>query len=98
MTLGALLLGGARQVLRLTRTPPSGPALTLTRVLGARYTAQGILDLAVPHDRRLDAAVEVLHAASMLALARPGRAHARLALISAGVAAALAVGDLAARP
>jgi len=66
----------------------------LTRLLGARYAAQGALDLAVPHDRRLDAAVELLHAGSMLALAGRSRSHARLALLSAAAATALAAVDL----
>ena len=95
VALGGLLLGRPMEALRLARTSPSSTIVALTRLLGARYAVQGSLDVGVPHDRRLDAAVEGLHAASMLAIARSGRPHARLARISAGVAAAFAVMDLA---
>lgn len=91
IALGVALLARPTAASSLTRTAPSGRVIALTRVLGARYVAQGALDLAVPHDRRLDAAVELLHAGSMLLLARRDRAHARLALLSAAAATALAV-------
>lgn len=93
LALGVLLLARPDLPARLTRTPTDGRVRGITRVLGGRYAAQGALDLVLPHDRRLDVAVELLHAASMLPLARRGHPHARLALLSAGVAAALAGAD-----
>ena len=96
--LGTILLVRPAGVLLLTGTDPDGVVVALARLLGGRYLAQGALDLAVPHDRRIDAAVELIHAASMLSLARHRRQHVRPALLSAGVALALGAGDLARRP
>lgn len=75
----------------VTRTSPTRRVLLLSRVLGLRYLSQGTLDLTLRPDRRIDVAIESLHALSMLPLARPGRPHAPLALLSAGVATLLAV-------
>ncbi|MGZ4246147.1 MAG: hypothetical protein ACXVSE_17805 [Solirubrobacteraceae bacterium] len=92
--LGAILLVRPAGMLRLTGTQPDSAVVALTRLLGGRYLAQGALDLAVPHDRHIDATVELIHAVSMLSLARSRRQHARPALLSAGIALALGVGDL----
>lgn len=95
VALGAVLLARPSVVPRVTRSRPAREVRIVTRILGARYLVQGALDLAVPHDPRLDAAAEILHAASMMPFARRGRPHARAALTSAGLAAALAVAQMA---
>lgn len=74
--------------------PPAG---WLVRLLGARMLAQSAVELArtTPTVVRLGAAVDALHAASMLAVAgrRPGYRHA--ALTSAAIAATSAAAGLA---
>lgn len=93
--LGALLLTRPSLGPQLTGTPATSRVRLLSRVLGLRYLAQGAIDLTLRPDRRVDIAIEVVHALSMLPLARPGRPHARLALLSAGVAATLAAAETA---
>lgn len=95
VALGGLLLSRPAALAHLAESRPSGKVLPAMRLLGGRYLVQGTVDLVLPHDRRIDAGVEVLHAASMLPLAWRSRRHARLALLSAGVAATLAAADLA---
>lgn len=90
LALGALLCGRPSLVPRLTRSTPTREVLLVTRILGGRYLVHGVVDLAVPHDPRLDVATELLHAASMVPFARRGRPHARAALLSVGVAVGLA--------
>lgn len=94
MALGTLLLVRPTLATRLTRVPASREARVLTRVLGGRYLGQGGLGLLQPHDPRVDAGIDLLHAGSMLPVACVARQHARLALLSAGVAVALAGADL----
>lgn len=96
VALGTLLLGRPALVSQLTRSSSSRDVRAVTRVLGARYLVQGALDLAVPHDPRLDSAIELLHAATMMPFARRGRPHARAALVSAGVALTMASAPLTA--
>lgn len=94
VALGALLIGRPVTAVRLAGSPPSSRVLVVARLLGGRYAVQGALGLVVRHDKRIDAGVELLHAASMLPLARPGRPYARAALFSAAVASVLAATDL----
>lgn len=96
VAVGLLLVARPSLVSRLTRSTSTRTVLAVTRVLGVRYLAQGTLDLAVPHDPRLDSATELLHAATMIPLARRGRPHARAALLSAGFAVAMASAPLSA--
>jgi hypothetical protein len=82
-------LSGSRDGVGVRRT---------VRVLGGRYVVQAL------GGRRLhrawvpeaDAAVDLVHAASMLGLARLAPRHRRLALLSAVLATAFAAADLAA--
>ena len=72
-----------------------GPRVA-TRVLGARYVVQSAAGVGLR--RRplplLDGAVDVVHAASMLAVAKAFPQHRRLALTSAAVACGFAAADL----
>lgn len=95
LALGLLLLARPSIALRLTGTPATRRVLALSRLLGARYVGQAALARGVPHDPRIDATIEAVHAVSMLPLARLDRRHTRLALLSAGVAALLAASDQA---
>ena len=69
---------------------------TLTRVLGARYLAQGGLRVVgrKPWSAEVDAGVDALHAASMVGLAVLSSRYRRVALVSAAAAAAFASADL----
>lgn len=95
VALGLALLMRPSLGAQLTRTDPTPRILAWTRLLGARYLAQGTFDARVAHDRRLDTGVELLHAASMLALARESRRPGRPALLSAAVALLLGAVDWA---
>jgi hypothetical protein len=66
----------------------------ITRVLGVRLLAQGVADVTIgPRTRVPDILVDVTHAASMVLAARHWPHHRRSAMVSAGVAAAIAVLD-----
>jgi hypothetical protein len=67
-----------------------------TRILGARYVVQSAFGLAErrPWVPAADAAVDVVHAVSMLGLAAVSPRHRRVALVSAGCALAFATLDL----
>jgi hypothetical protein len=67
-----------------------------TRVLGARYVVQSSLGLVEqkPWTPPIDAAIDGLHAASMLGLAAVSPRHRRVALASAAAALAFAWLDL----
>lgn len=68
---------------------------TVARVLGGRLLAQSAADLALgPRTRRLEATVDLVHAASMLPIAMWWPAHRRTALVSAAAAAFTAALDL----
>ena len=67
-----------------------------TRILGARYVVQSAFGLA---DRRrwvpaTDAAIDLVHALTMVGLAGVSARHRRVALVSAGAAVVFAVLDL----
>jgi hypothetical protein len=71
---------------------------TIVRVLGARLMAQTVADLLLgPRTRGFDAAVDLLHAASMVPVAVRYPAHRRTATVSAALATGTAVLDLTAR-
>ena len=78
------------------------------RILGARYVAQSVMGLAVTRSRQrpaasnraqpwlqqLDVTIEVIHSATMLALAGASPRHRRLALLSAATALGFSAADL----
>jgi hypothetical protein len=66
----------------------------VTRVLGARLVLQGVADVVLgTRTRRLDIAVDLLHAASMVPVAAVSRRHRRSTIVSAACAAGIAVLD-----
>ncbi len=71
----------------------------VVRILGARYVAQSVAGLALhrPWVPKLDAAVDLVHAASMLGLALWFPEHRRAGLLSAAAAAGFSLSDLAGR-
>lgn len=88
---GAALLSRGPQLFRTLegRAPTTGEQDAIT-LLGVRHAAQGLLQVVAPHHlARLYAAVDGLHAASMLAVALARPVRRRAALVS-GAAAALA--------
>jgi hypothetical protein len=88
---GALLLTATRPLLRrLSGSRPSSRDVAVTRVLGVREVAQGVVLAVAPRTAAVGGAVDALHAASMLLLAVLSRRHRRAALVSAAVAALLA--------
>jgi hypothetical protein len=79
--------------------PPPVGLVTAARVLGVRHLLQAaILERRLGHrpgsSARPAGAVDLLHAASMLALAAVDPPRRRPALVSATVATALAIGEL----
>ena len=84
---------------RLLGVPPSGGLLLVARALGIRYAVQGVASGALTRTswrhRVLvaDAAVDGIHAASMLPVAALLPHVARPALVSAALATTLAVLD-----
>jgi hypothetical protein len=94
MVTGTACLVSPRDVLAAVGGSDSIDDLTgiVTRVLGARLVAQAGLDLILgPSTRRLDVAVDLTHAASMLPLAVLSPRHRRTALFSAAVATTTAI-------
>jgi hypothetical protein len=84
-----LLLVRPAQVLATVGAPPARPAQRITRLLGSRLLAQGVT-VGLSTDRRVlwaAAAVDALHAASMVPLLASRRWRSA-GLASAGVAAA----------
>lgn len=99
LSLGLLLLARPALADDLTGTADGREVRVVARVLGARYVAQAVAGLVV-HEawlRPADAAVDVVHAASMLVLARRHPAHRRVALASAALATGFAVLDVTER-
>jgi hypothetical protein len=94
--LGAAALARPDLFLRLTETPDERAERTTVRVLGARYVVQSGAGIVRgrPWVRDLDAAVDLIHAATMVALAAVSPTHRRLALLSAATAGGLAAADL----
>jgi hypothetical protein len=95
--IGSVCLGAPAGLLALIGGPDRDDPRTrdVVRVLGARMVGQAALDLAVgPRTRRVDLAVELLHAASMVPLALWSHTHRRSATVSALTASGIAVLDL----
>ena len=94
--LGGLALARPDVVLDVVRSTDDRRARAVVRFLGARYVAQGAAGLVV--DRSwvvpVDAAVDALHALSMVGAAALWPAHRRAALASAASASLLAAADL----
>lgn len=87
---GALLLWRGPTLFRRVqgRIPSSSERDAIT-VLGVRHAMQGLAQLLVPHHfGRLYAAIDGVHAASMVAVAVVRPARRRAAMLSAAVAAA----------
>ncbi|MBA2772538.1 MAG: hypothetical protein H0U36_00625 [Nocardioidaceae bacterium] len=78
--------------LLMARHQPDVVTRRAIRVLGVRDLVQAIATIAAPSRRvvRAGVAVDLLHAASMLALATADQRRRRLALTSAALAGALA--------
>jgi len=76
---------------RVSGHPGSSVELTATRVLGLRYLAQSMLQLARPGSGvKLLTAIDLTHSVSMGALALRSPAHRRAATVSMLAAAAIA--------
>jgi len=96
LALGAAALAGPGLAVRITGSRDGVGMRRTVRVLGARYVLQSVggrwLHRAwVPE---ADAAVDVIHALSMIGLAVLLPRHRRLALVSAAMATTFAVADL----
>jgi hypothetical protein len=87
---GALVLRPAPLVARVAGGSAGTRAVAVVRVLGGRHLVQGLAGLAVSRrvSPRLGAAVDGVHAASMIGLALLDREHRRGAAASALVAVA----------
>ncbi|HEY3529306.1 MAG TPA: hypothetical protein VGK78_09155 [Nocardioides sp.] len=100
-TVARVLLGGAciavpTQLLAVIGglDRDDGHTRAIVRVLGARLVAQSVADLALgPRTRGFDAAVDLIHAASMVPVAAHWPAHRRTAVASAAIATGTAVLD-----
>ncbi len=83
----ALLAGGPRIWLLLTGAQPDQVDQVAVRVLGIRHLGQGAVQLLVPRRfHRIMIAADVLHAASMTALAVRDRGRRTPAVVTTGVA------------
>ena len=90
--------------LRLARGRVGRGERVTVRILGARYLVQSGAGLTLtqpwgrpwvrPWVRDADAAIDLVHAATMVALAAIAPPHRRLALLSAGTAVGFAIADL----
>ena len=106
--LGLVTLARPELPLRLAGGRTHQHERSAVRILGARYVAQSVVGLAVTRSRQqptasnrprpwlqqLDAAIEVIHAATMIALAGASPRHRRLALLSAATALGFSAADL----
>lgn len=105
--LGAAILVRPQLPLRLATGQTREHELTATRVLGARYVAQSVVGAGLTRAgrrsgatdgwrrlRQADAAVDVVHALSMVGLAAVSPRHRRLATVSAVTALGFAALDL----
>jgi hypothetical protein len=99
LTVGALLLARPEMAVRVTRTPDGTGTRRVVRLLGARYLLQSTVGLAVTRQwlRLADTGVDVVHAGSMLGLAKAFPTHRRMALASAATAVLFAGLDLTER-
>lgn len=96
LALGAIAVTAPDRVLTVTRARGGTGPRRAVRILGARYVVQsgaGLL-LARPWTPRADAAVDAVHAVTMLGAAARWPAHRGLALLSAAAGTVLAVVDL----
>ncbi|NYD40522.1 hypothetical protein [Nocardioides panaciterrulae] len=96
LVLGGLCLTRPGLPLRLTGATNGKGTRAVVRILGARYLVQGAGGPWL-HRRwvpEADAAVDAIHAASMLGLAAVAPGHRRAALVSAALASGFAVADL----
>jgi len=96
LAFGAWALARPTDVLHLTGDDDGVGTRLATRVLGARYVVQsaagvGLRRRPVPW---FDGAVDLVHAVSMLGVARALPQHRRLALTSGALAVLFAVADL----
>ena len=101
LALGSACLADPGRPLGLIGGPDRDDAATrvIVRVLGGRFVAQGLADLAIgPRTRVPDVLVDLTHAASMVLAARHWPQHRRSALASAAVATAVALLDARAGP
>ncbi len=96
---GVVLLTRGRKVWAAVEDSLPGPVDEVAiSLLGVRHLLQGAAQLSAPaRFQRTFVAVDVIHAATMLALAAADRGRRRPALLSAGVAAASAVVTVAGR-
>jgi hypothetical protein len=87
VALGLVLVTGPEAVAK-TVAGRSSPKVAVVRLLGVRYLAQGVAQLARPRASVLaiSAVVDVLHAASMFGLAAEHAEYRRPALLSGAVA------------
>lgn len=93
---GALQLLAPERLCAVVGQRPSGTSLTLTRVLGARHLIQGFLLLTTggPAAHRVVAAVDGLHAVSLLPMGRLAEGDDRtLAALDAVVPSLLCVAE-----
>jgi hypothetical protein len=97
MTVGAACLADPRGLLRVVGGPDRDEVSValVTRALGARLVAQGVVGVLVGAPlRRPGMLVELTHAVSMLGVAACWPRHRRTALVSAAAATSLVVLDL----
>lgn len=94
--LGALALGRPRWLLRCTGATDGTWPRRAVRVLGARYVAQAAAGAVLPGrwSSRLDAGVDLAHAATTVGLAVAFPSHRRAAVVSGAVALVFAAADL----
>ena len=97
--LGGLALARPDVVLDVVRSADDRRVRAVVRFLGARYVAQGAAGLVVDRSwvAPVDAAVDALHALSMVGAAALWPAHRRAAVASAASALLLAAADLRSR-
>lgn len=95
LALGGVLLAVPATVSAATGSPHSTALRGTIRVLGARYLVQALAAPAVrrPWVRPVDTGIDLVHAASMLAVARTFPTHRRLAHLSAVTALVFAALD-----
>lgn len=101
LLLGSLCLAAPSRVLAAAggQEPASSGMARIVRVLGTRWVLQAGLDVLVgQRARRLDVAIELSHAGSMVPAAAVWPAHRRAALSSAAVAVGVALLDISERP
>ena len=96
LALGGLCLARPALPLRLTGSTNGKGTRAVVRILGARYLVQSAGGSWL-HERwvpEADAAVDAIHATTMLGLAALVPGHRRAALVSAALATGFAVADL----